>query len=361
MVRYSARPSGAVAGGQGRPPHHGVGAHKGRPEAGHESGAVGPVAEHLLPGGVAVAPRRVRLRGVPLQLVADEQRDRHAQGPAAVERVPELLLGAQPWVEEDGVAVLQPPVPQHQLGQAQVRVGDLRRVGGDLGEGEGGPGPAHRRPHRAHAERLAQAAGGVVGEGAGGEALVGARPGVPVPGVGQEHEVAALPGLPGGDVGVVHPAQVDRLGGAVGALHQQGGAVVAGVAGEEGHPGAGAAVVQPLHVVRPAVAVLDVALQPGLQIVGVVRAHGDVPQGPELAPPQLQARAVHPVHRPQAQRAAGRPPGGSRPACRCGRAPAGGFPPSPGPGPARSRSAPPPGPRTWPGRGRSGAARRPLR
>ena len=77
--------------------------------------------------------------------------------------------------------------------------------------------------------------------------------------------------------------------------------MVAGVAGVEGHPGAGAAVVEPLHVVRPAVAVLDVALQPGLQIVGVVRAHGDVPQGPELTPPQLQARAVHPVHRPQAQ------------------------------------------------------------
>ena len=130
---------------------------------GHVVGAVGPVAEHRLPGLLRCNHVRVGLVGVAQEWWLTKSETGTPSPRQRSSAVRELLLGAQPGVEDDRVPVLQPPVPEHELGRRPASGSAISAAySGDLGERKVGWRVAHRRPQRAHAERLAQPCGGAL-------------------------------------------------------------------------------------------------------------------------------------------------------------------------------------------------------
>ena len=181
--------------GEGRRLDHRVGRREEHGELGDVVGAVGPVPHYRLAGLVAVQPVRVGLVGVAQDVVTDEEGDRHAHLAAPVEGGAQLLLRAEPVVEDDRVPVLEPPVPEDDLADAERRVGDLRRILGQVAVAEARWRVAYRRPERADGERFAHVPRRVVDVAVLDELPEGLGPGVPVARVRQQDDVVAVPAL----------------------------------------------------------------------------------------------------------------------------------------------------------------------
>ena len=204
QMRVRLERSFAPARGKRRAPHHRVRPHERHAPARQEIAPVGPVVLHRLERRVEVPPFGWRLVAVPQQVMADEQRYWNTEFATPGKHGGEIVLGAEPRVEDERQPVLLPPMPDDQLCDAQRRVGHLFGNLGDAVEATvGGVGVTHRRPHAADSQRLANMLGRIVFVGLARELREGARTGVPVAGKHQHDEVAALPRLARLDQGFV--------------------------------------------------------------------------------------------------------------------------------------------------------------
>jgi hypothetical protein len=283
LLEAGLAPAGGEAGGL----DHRVGGREEHRELRDVLVAVGPVPHHGLAGGVAVQPVRVGLVGVAEDVVADEHRDGDAELVAAGEGGPQVVLAAQALVDDDRVAVLEPPVPEDHLADAEVGVGDLLDVLRELVEPERRTGVAQRGPQRADGQRLPDVLGRVVDVPLPGEPAVGVRPHVPVAHVRQQHDVVAVPLVAGLERGVLRPPKVRPVRRPVLQLHEEALRRVAGAPPVGGQTALDVADVEPLHRQVEA-AVVDVLLHRDLEERQVVRTHGQLGQRQHPAAGQLE-------------------------------------------------------------------------